>query len=289
MEIRSYLPSAQFTVLILAVALSGGLVWGAERLTRPPSYAVGIKADVLATEDSVWRGQLLALASSTAPEVPGDVASLLEAAHTENLTESVGRTLLLNLSAAQAENMTNDENAQDDIVSAALREVTASPRAAYATADLTLTADSETSLRAYGNGVITAVGQHPAASWGVVAQAAALAVDTNDPSHEKTLLAAAADYRALAKSLAELSVPQSLASLHLRMVNDFAAEGDACADIAAVLSDPLRGLRGFETYQALVNDVVTVFTTLRSVFSQNGILFTKDEPGYSWTLLQSSQ
>ncbi len=289
MEIRSYLPSAQFTVLLLAVALSAGLVWGTQRFTNPPTYGSSVEISPLPADDSAWRDELLALGgSSTPPEVPGNVFSLVSAAQTGNLTESVGRSLLLSLSAAQAENRANDENAQLDILSSALAQTGSPSKQTYAQTDLKVVADSSASLRAYGNGVMEAVRDHEKASWGIVAQAVGLAVDNGDSSQAAVIKAAAEDYRALAKELAALSVPQSFAALHVHLLNNFSAEADACEDMASILTDPLRGLRGFQNYQALTADVVSVFTALRDGLSRSGILFTKDEPGYSWNLLKSS-
>jgi len=286
--IRTYLPSAQFAVLIGAVALSAGLVYAAQRFTQPPSYSAALTTDSGAAENSLWQEELLAIAgSSTPPGAGGDVNALITAAQTKNLTESVGRTLLLNLSAAQGQGMTNDEPTQNAILSAALNQVASTSAPAYTIGNLIVVTDSPETLRAYGNGVMAAVNAHPKASYPRVALAIGAAVDNSDASQGAVLLAAAADYRALAKELATLPVPASLQIQHVNMINNFAAEANACADMAAILPDPLRGLQGFQNYQAKITDNMAVFTSIGATLSNNGILFSKDEPGSAWATLRS--
>lgn len=289
MTIRPYLPSATFSLIVGAVALSAGLVYAAELITRPPSPPAFVTAGgLIAADDTAWRAELLSLTGSTTPPTAvGDVSSLLAQAQTQNLTDSVGRSLLLKLSAAQGQGMANDESTQENIVLSALSQISNVSSQAYAAADFSLVADSPESLRSYGNGVMRAIGAHELASYQSVAVALGRIVDTNDASQSAVLSAAAGDYRALAKDLAALKVPESFAALHLSMVNTFAAEGGACADMAVLLSDPLRGLSGFQKYQALTAENLRVFTSLNTAFANNGILFTKDEPGYSWNLLRS--
>lgn len=287
MTIRTYLPSAQFSVLIGAVALSAGLIYAAQRFTQPPSYSAAITAGSFAADDSAWQEELLAVAgSSTSPNAGSDVSSLITAAQTKNLTESVGRTLLLNLSAAQGQGMTNDEPTQNAILSAALNQIAPTSAPAYAVGDFSITADSPDAMRAYGNGVMRAINAHPKASYPRVALAVGAAAENNDTSQGAVLSGAAADYRALAADLANLPVPASLAIQHLAIVNNFAAEANACADMAALVPDPLRGLQGFQNYQALVAQNMGVFISIGTTLSNNGILFSKDEPGSAWATLR---
>lgn len=289
MNIRPYLPSAQFSVLIAAVALSAGLVYAAERSTQPPSYAASIAAGGdLPADDTSWRQELLSLSGSSTPvDNSGDISTLLAKAQTKNLTESVGRTLLLNLSAAQGQGMSNDEPTQTSILSAALTQIASSSAPSYAATDLSVVADSPEALRAYGNGVMRAVNAHGQASYPRVAVAIGAAVDNRDASQAVVLSAAAADYRVLARDLSLLAAPASLESAHLRMVNNFAAEADAVSDMAAILPDPLRGLQGFQNYQARVADNISVFTALSAALSNNGIIFSASEPGSAWSTLHS--
>jgi hypothetical protein len=61
------------------------------------------------------------------------------------------------------------------------------------------------------------------------------------------------------------------------------------ADLQAIFADPLRGLAGFQLYQALNDETSRLFINIAQEFNQNGILFNKDEAGYAWPMLLSPQ
>ena len=88
--------------------------------------------------------------------------------------------------------------------------------------------------------------------------------------------------------LSRVAVPETLAPLHLQAVNAVGLVAASFGDMRAVLQDPLRGLGGMQRYQLKLGEVGRVFTAIAGIFSKNGILFNKDEPGQAWNVFLSS-
>lgn len=66
------------------------------------------------------------------------------------------------------------------------------------------------------------------------------------------------DYRAMANELLELSVPESLANIHLEVVNNYLGLSQATEDMAMLADDPVRAMAGLSRYQELMNINVEV-------------------------------
>lgn len=293
MSLRSYLPSPQFLRTAGSILLAGLLVIGAKTyasLHEPPAPAAPA---IVSTDASQWQSALdevQAQAGITAPTPPDSstVASLLQAAKTANVTASVGRTLLVGLTDAKAQGLGDDIPTQESLIEDAQALLPATTTEAYVAADLAVVPSTDASLRAYGNQFMTVMLAHPSASVQDTYLAIGLATDYNDPSKVQDFPTIAAQYRALAKELLVVPVPQTLAPIHLQAVNDFAAMADTYADMQAVLDDPLRGAAGLQKYNLLSNEEVRLLTNIAQILSKEGILFTKDEPGNGWGVFISS-
>lgn len=289
---RRYLPSAKLVSIVLSLALSVGLVFAADRLTNQAAPATTIVADSAApaTADAGWEAALYAIqaqnASSTfaAPD-PNFVNNFLQAAQSPNVTDTVGKTLLINLSNAKSQGLGNDIPTQEQIVAAAAAQIKtqqASP-SIYTAADLTIVLVSDSSLRAYGNGVMVALSKHPEASERATLLSIDYAVEGKDKNQGAILASIGAAYKAAATDLLVVPVPQTLAPLHLEVVNNLAHIGATYADMQTIASDPIRGLAGLQTYEALMDGGARVFTNIAQALNKGGIIFTKDEPGSAWS------
>ena len=292
MNIRRYLPSAQFVLIVLSFALSAGLVYGADRVTHrsaaPASVSVapqgGAPSDASNWEATLYAIQAQNASSSLAGPSKNSVETLLQAAQSPNLTDTVARTLFINLSNAKSQGLGDDIPTQDQLVASAMAQATAKNAATlYTTADLTVVLDSDASLRAYGNAVMQIFADHPEASQHDTFVAIGYAVDNNDETQLQKLPAIQAGYEAVVQALAAVPVPKTLSPLHLSVVNDFARVAQSYADMQLLLSDPLRGLVGLQTYQSSLDELGRVFTNIAESLNKDGILFSKDEPGSAWS------
>ena len=293
MKIGRYAPSAQFTFISLSILLSAGLVYGAYRYTHPPVAVATLQSDQTTqpSDSTDWQAALYASqaanASSSLVAPSTDVVNqFLTAAKSNNLTDTVGRTLLINLSNAQSQGLGSDIPTQDQIVAAAASQVASvqSSPTTYTYAGLIISASSKNALHTFGNSVIQVLNAHPDAS----EQATLLAIDEivegGDKSKSSTLTAIGAAYQSMATALAGVPVPQTLAPLYLQVINNYEAIAASYDNMQAVGSDSVRGLAGLQNYENLMDANARVFTNIAEELQKDGILFTKDEPGNSWSL-----
>lgn len=292
MSIASYLPSAQFSVIITSVLLAGGLIWAADHYTSPTPVPRIAPADIpsaITTNGLDWKATLAAIqGEDTLPTPPSEevVDSLLAAAETPNITDSIGRTILVNLSEAKAQGLGGDVLTQERIVADAAARIAAGKEATlYTSAELTVVSDSSASLIAYGNGVISVLATYPKANVEDTLVALGNTADTGKAISLASLQEIATAYEGITTGLLALPVPQTLAPLHLQVVNNFSLITATYADMQVVLTDPLRGLAGLKLYRSLTDETIRLFINIAQALDKNGILFSENEPGHAWSLL----
>ncbi len=298
MNPRPYLPSLQFSLIVLSLLGASGLIYAAQVTTTPapPASIASTAPDAAsaATDHSNWASSLAAIqaqeGSSSLPAAPDQdlVGQLLQGAQTQNLTDTVGRTLLISLTNAQAQGLGADTPTQNTIISQALSQIAPpQPSIIYTAKDLTIVADSGGALHSYGAALVAILAQHPEAGVGQTLTIIGSAVN-GDPSKLPELQAIGAGYRALAKDLAAVAVPQSLAATHLQAVNDFEQMSEAYPAMEAIQGDPVRGLSGLQQFNTLESDAQNLFIKTAQTFAKNGILFTtQDDPQGLWASLLS--
>jgi hypothetical protein len=298
MSLPQYLPSAKFTVMVGAVLLSGGLVVGAQYITHAPQstaqLATADQQAAQAAQAAQWQQALNEVESQsgvTAPQTPdaNTVSTLLTAAESPNLTTQVGRTLLINLGDANAQGLGNDTPTQDQLIAQATAQINAVvSTSSYTNANLTLVAQNNASLRAYGNAVMTVLNNYPDANAQNTYTAIGTANDSQNPAALAELKTISTAYKSMTAALVATPVPQTFAPLQLELVNDFAAMASSYPDMETMLTDPLRGLAGVQRYASLLDEAQRVLTSIAQQLSKDGILFSKDEPGATWNAFLSS-
>jgi hypothetical protein len=297
MSIRVYLPSSNFSTIVGSIGCAALLVGTAHYFTNPPSPSA---ARILTTPTAVpetpetdWRTQLeeIAINAAAFPEAPSadKVDEFLAAAASSNVTDTVARSLLINLSSAGAQGLGSDIPTQEQLIATAIKQLPPTqPEKTYVRNDLLLVEASAQSLRKYGNDVMVVLGRHTTATSDAVLVAVSNATDNNDPSALKPLTHIGAEYEALTEELAQIAVPKTLAPLHVQALNDLGKVAVALDDLQQLFEDPLRGLQALQHYQFMLGEVGRVFTSIAESFDTNGILFSKDEPGAAWSVLVSA-
>jgi hypothetical protein len=294
MPLRSYLPSTKLLSIVIALGLSAGLVFAADAISHRTSYTPSLGVDNSeSNSNSGWEAALSAIqaqnasssSSIVAPD-PNIVDQLLQAVQSPNVTDTVGKSILISLSNAKAQGLGNDVPTQDQIVAAAAQQIKNQQASvtAYSAANLTIVSPSAGSLHTYGNNVMIALNKHTNASERATFLAIDYVVEGQDASKVKQLQIIGADYKAAAADLIAVPVPQTLAPLHLQMANILLNTGATFDDMEAIGSDPVRGLVGLKAYESLMDDGARLFTNIAQSLSKDGILFSKDEPGSAWSV-----
>lgn len=294
MSVKPYLPSAQFALLTLSLFLSTGLVYAAQYLTAPSNNTL-TTAPTPANSESNWAASLSALQASEGSSLPtppdeNQVAALRQDVQSDNLTDSVARTLLLNVTDAGAQGLGDDSPTQNKLLKVAYSQITQKTPIGkvYTIADLIIGATSKETEHTYGNALIQILKKHPKAS--MADTFSILADQINGQKNRLSSLAPIGDdYAALAFDLAHIPVPQSLLANHLALVNDYSQIAASFEGMAALGDDPLRAMSALQTFSAKSDEVGTVFINIARVLDKDGILFTSGEPGASWVSLLSGQ
>lgn len=293
MSVRQYLPSAQFATLVGALVLSAGLVYAAQYVTgRPQGAQLTTATNNKVPSQADWQETLEQIQLNSGislPEAPDQtvVDNLIAGVQSDNVTDSVARSLFIKLTDAKAQGLGNDIPTQEQLVAEAAAALKEKPATIYTRADLTSVAQNNDSLRTYGNKVMSTFALHTKANARTVLLAVGQAVDYHDSKYLDGLSAAQADYTALAAGLATVPVPSTLVPFHLQLVNDMAQMGSAAGNLRFIISDPLRGLTGLGNFEGAGDEAARVLTTIAGALRKGGILFSKDEPGASWSAFVS--
>lgn len=293
MNLLQYLPSSQFSVIASSIAISGGLIIGAYYFTRPPAPPTLQENSVTASQNAEWQAALEKVQAEAPglpePPNPEEVAALRAAAKDSNVTSSVAKSLLVNLTEAGAQGLGSDIPTQEKLIADAAAQAQANSSAnLYTSSDLTIAGNSAQAAKTWGNGVMRIFAAHPGANDTEALYAIAYATDYQDAASVAKLSTISKGYAALAADLADLPVPSTYAPLYLNFINNMARMSGAAGDMKMVLEDPLRGLTGLQVFQSAAAEGARVLTTLADQLSKGGILFTKDEPGNTWNVLVST-
>jgi protein-tyrosine-phosphatase len=292
MSVRTYLPSAQFLVIIGALAVSGGVVAAAQYYVSAKNAPASLASAQGQALDQAWAQsleQIQAQSGVALPEAPsGDaIQNLLTQAQSGNLTDSIGRQLLVRLTSAGVQGLGSDIPTQDSIIAEAAAQINVS-QSAPKSINLSLVESSDLTLRSYGNATMVVFGAHPKASSADTLLTLAKATDTGDPVPLAAMATIGAEYRAMADGLSALAVPKTLSPLHLQAVQNLYRIADTYPDLAQVVEDPLRGIAALQRYQLLMGETGRVLTNIAEALQKGGILFSKDEPGSVWETFLSA-
>lgn len=299
MKAGKYLPSRQFGVIVASLALAAGLVYAAQAFTETHGHSA-LVADTSAPSAATatdWRESLASIQQASGislPQAPDQntVDALLQSVKSSNITDTISRSLLVNLTNAAGQGLGGDAPTQNQLLQDALSRIqTPTPKNPYTADDLAVVADSATAMRAYANSLATIVidaGQNNN-DYADTLIAIDAATTQNSDAGLKTLSRTQAHYEKIAASIAALPVPRTLEPFHLQLVKNFSEIASLYPAIEAMISDPVAGLAAIQQYNTLTAQTGTVFINIAQAFSKNDILFTKDEPGALWASFLQEQ
>jgi hypothetical protein len=300
MDLYRLLPTRQFSLLVFSLFLSAGLVYAADRVTHPTAHntvEVDTTKNLAAYADTAnWQAALESVQQSSGislPDAPDQntIQGLLQAAKNSNLTDTVSRSLFVNLVNVKGQGLGSDIPTQDQLVQSALSQIDATvPAKTYTAADIETVGNSAAELKAYGNATmavfLTNSDQEFAKTLAIID-----AVTTSDDATKLDLLQPIRKkYEKITKELAAIPAPKTLQPFHLELVNDYATITATYDAMHALITDPLGGLAAIQQYRKLTQDAGQMFINIAQSLDKNGILFNKDEPGATWgQLLQTQQ
>lgn len=297
MNSRRYLPSAQFSLIAVSLLLSAGLVFVAESVSNPSKSALTIdtKKSVATPSTTDWEQSLKSVQEESGISLPpapdqNTVSALLDAAKTGNLTETVSRSLFVNLLNAKAQGLGNDIPTQDKLIQEALSSIKTTPAGGQVKqTDLVVVDSSSQSLHTYGNVVMDILAKDSDQEYAKTMIILDTVASTNDPSEFSKFKAIQNKYKTIAESLADVPVPQTIAPFHLALINNYMKIAATYDGMATLISDPIGGLNAVQQYNLLTQNTFQMFINIAQAFNKNDIIFTKNEPGATWAILLQAQ
>lgn len=292
MSPRSYLPSAQFMVIVGSLLIAGGTVAAAQYYISSRNAPAALASAGTQVQNQAWEESLADIQAQSgvnlpdAPD-PNAVNTLISQSQSNNLTDSVGRGIFARLTTAGVQGLGDDAPTQDSIIAAASQQINASSKTVPPPTVTTIDPTPD-SLHTFGNSVIVVFNRHTKANSNATLGIIAKATDTRTNAPLSGLVSIGEDYAALSRDLSSVPVPKTLAPLYQKAVANYAAIAALYADLGAVVDDPIRGIAALQQYQALLAETAGVFTNIAQSLKNGGILFTKDEPGSAWEIFLSA-
>lgn len=211
------------------------------------------------------------------------IQQLVAAASSTNLTDSISQTLFAQYVGARSKGTSGDTQTQQKLVTDAVSKASVPLSGkTYTESDVRVIGNSDAEIRAFANASITAIKNHPKATFGNAVAALSAAIGGADPSAETKLRIIGGEYRALARELAAIQVPQAYTKTYVKGINTLESAGAAFEDMAHVSDDPVRAVAGLKNYNAMTAIGAEVFAGIARDILKEGLAFSTTESGKEW-------
>lgn len=313
-NVQSYLPSKKFTIIVLAIIVLVAIFWiykpenfGKNRKIFPKNQTLSsaslqdnqkdLDNDGLKQwEETLWKtdpnnpdtdgdgtldGEEIKQGRDPTKPGPGDkfTESLSEGNKTENFTKDFLSSVL---NSPESGNL--DETAKQKLRESVITSVTQDKLSdKYAISDLKIiNVNSKESLRKFGNSSAEIINRYTESFTEneiVVFQGI---VQSQDTSRIEELNVYIEAYEKIINDLIKLETPSDISNLELKLINNFFKVSESIKNMKKLQQDPITSLTG--VYQYLIEAKATYdnWNSINIFFTDKGIIFTKNEPGYLW-------
>ena len=143
----------------------------------------------------------------------------------------------------------------------------------FSTKDIITTSSlDKDSIKKYGNSFIKIEDDG-------VRQAKAISKDSDET---KNLKAVGSAYKNLAINLSQLSTPDALAQIHLKIINNYYKLGEELSNIPEAVNDPVKILLIIKLLPESQPERDLLYLSISTFMKNSGILFDETEPGSYW-------
>lgn len=158
-----------------------------------------------------------------------------------------------------------------------------SPR--YSITDLKIVSGKDDALlRTYGNEFGKLVIKYTKKTHANETEILSEALKTKSEAKIAELELPAVDYLNFSRDLRAMSIPTGVAQDHLAIVNGYDIIGRSLMSLTSLFREPLRGDAAHQAYLRQIYLLTGAYGGVGAYFSDNKIIFTKDEEGYFWNM-----
>lgn len=255
----SYFSQKSFPIL-LAILLGIGIIlfaWRTVSFTGAgASFEKGDETEVSA--DDSWRDALKVIPRDSLTRLlganAGSASSTIGVATTT--TDLLGRELLTSYALAQKSlGTTPMTDAQTQAISDILagKVMTDTDLKQYAGKDIIIIPTSTSTLITYQKELSKALANFSRKNTVNELRAVAEAMDTKDATKLAPLAGTVANLHVLTDTLLAMKAPQTVAGLHLFLIQNYTLVLSGVVDMQSIIDDPVIGLRGIAKYQRGMN------------------------------------
>lgn len=210
------------------------------------------------------------------------LAELLASASSTNLTDNLSQTIFARYVAARGKGSSGDIQTQSAVVREAVANAETSYRGTiYMPATFTVVAKNPTTVRAFANGSMQAMLNHPSANFMLAMQIFGEGMEGSKTAASR-LRAIGAEYRAIAREMATVPVPAEYLNQYVLAVNALEVAGGAFEDMAYIGEDPILAVAGLQNYDRMISGGAGIFVKLAQEIARTGLVFSAKEPGRVW-------
>lgn len=105
---------------------------------------------------------------------------------------------------------------------------------------------------------------------------------TKTSDETKNLIIVGNSYKALARKLSQIPVPDGLADIHLKIINNYYRLGEELESIPAAVDDPVKILFIVKSIPESQPERDQLYLAISSFMKNNAIIFDENEPGSYW-------
>jgi hypothetical protein len=197
-------------------------------------------------------------------------------------TDLFGREFFSKFMTLRQAGMVSNSDAKEALVNQVIESgqlITDSPKV-YSLVDLNISNTEDNITRqVYANNVAKTIKNHqPRENEGVIAKEALETGDANRLADIDPIIIA---YSSVRSDLLDISVPSSLASYHLNLVNGMSEAVANALSLRNTLDDPLQTLSTLSRYQTTEKNFFNTVVDMRTYFNNNSIIFSPTEIAFS--------
>jgi len=203
----------------------------------------------------------------------------------QNQTDVMSQKLFASLMVLQQGGNLTDQSVLD-LANNLASSVDASTTAQYQLSDLTIMSSSTPAqLKDYANQFWTIREKYANLYQQNPVGSADFAADPSDPSFASGFVETGDLYIQMAADLSQIPVPAQLATLHLDLLNNYAASGEELKKVGQINSDSVSAMSGLNTFEEYSDYETTTLEIMAQYFSDSGIIFTSQDPGIGWNTI----
>lgn len=233
-----------------------------------------------------WQKQFFANSTTSILQVARENSKNASAKEPETLTGQFGKKFFEQFMVLKQNDLADDQTAIKAVIDQNMNDfVSTAPQAkTYDIRSVLITpTDDLTAERTYANTVGEILVMYiPKKDAAIIATEA---LEQNDPSRIREIIAIADSYSTMLKKLLAVPAPKTISVNHLNLINAASSMMFVSQGMSKVFEDPIQTMISLAVYEKSFASLYNALLDLKYNFSQKSIQFSNSEPGIIFTTI----